>query len=511
MLTRLAASLLVALFARTAFGEYVVNQIDYVDPATGAVASATELWSSNKNANTLGLASIDGGATFFSFVYDPASGDYARIPLPPGFDGVTTFVSPAGINDAGVIVGSTFEPDENAPFGFKQRGFILKEGVYSFFAHPGWANTLARTISNPTPAHPDGLVAGHVDDGLLEGPRSWRGIVHDPQAPAPSAFMTIDMVDGTFVLPHGQNASGRIVGSIFGFGGSFDDDGVLALGQWGFLFTPATGTDPMQGGNVDYFRINNAGHVVPPGEDGRRTFARGLNDHGVMALAVQSPTLDSRKTDTYVGNATTGFQPINVPGGNDGPRCENFAFRGLFPEHLNNTGQVFGEFVDSACNQHGFIATPASLPVDTTSTGAHRYSVDVTADAPVFISAPTATGYLYAAGWRDPAFAGVRLPLGFGDNKFVLIAGLRAFAVNAGQLFDFRAHGFEKGVRAFAVACIDPAARQHPVNSLAFPTELAFVGAGKFSGVQQPFPDLTERGFPPPSSADCRQSLLSLR
>jgi hypothetical protein len=338
--------------------------------------------------------------------------------------------------------------------------------------------------------HPDGLVVGYADDGVFETMQSIMGFVYDPVT---SGFMTINTVDSFFTIAHGQNASGRIVGSLIADGIS------LAAGQWGFLFTP-TATDPMQGGEVSYFRVND----LP-------TLARGINDQGVIAAGVRSRTSDFIRHDTYVGDATHGFQLINVPSDNTGPMCASFAIRGLFPEHLNNAGQVFGEYVDSECNQHGFVATPASLPTGTTSTGAHAFSVDVSANAPVFISAPTATGYLYAAGWRDPAFAAVRLPLGFGDNKFVLIAGLRAFAVNAGQLFDFRAHGFEKGVRAFAVACIDPAARQHPVNSLAFPTELAFVGAGKFSGVQQPFPDLTDRGFPPLSSAECRQSLLSLR
>jgi len=55
-----------------------------------------------------------------------------------------------------------------------------------------------------------------------------------------------------------------------------------------------------------------------------------------------------------------------------------------------------------------------------------------------------------------------------GNNKFVVAVRHKAFAVNAGQLFDFRAHGFKKGVKAFRVACIDPAARLDPVNSLAF-------------------------------------------
>ena len=137
---------------------------------------------------------------------------------------------------------------------------------------------------------------------------------------------------------------------------------------------------------------------------------------------------------------------------------------------------------DSACNQHGFIATPASLPTGRTRSGAYTFSVDLAASAPIdlapsapiFISAPTASGYDYAIGENDPRFASVRLPLGIGNNKFVLVVGSKAFAVNAGQLFDFGAHGFKQGVEAFRVACIDPAARRHPVNSLAFPTELTF-------------------------------------
>ena len=513
---RLAAALSLASFATSAISEYVVNQIDYVDPDSGLAANWTQLWSANRHGVALGDASFDNGATAFGFVYDPASGNYARVPLPPGFDGVTRFASPVGINDAGVMVGGTFELAGTQPEGclpeeceprFISRGFILKDGVHNFFSAPGWANTQARTIGNPTPAHPQGMVAGNVDDGLLETGQSWRGLLYDP---ATSQSLVIDMVDGVFVLPHGQNAAGSVVGSIFGFGGVIGDDGVLANGQWGFIFTPTIAGLPLQGGTVDYFRIDATGGVSKDG--GLRTFFRGLNEHGVIAAGVRNPVADfGVRNDTYIGTVANGFQLIPVPSDNTGPRCENFAIRGLFPEHLNNAGQVFGEYVDSACNTHGYIATPASLPTGTTSTGAHRFSVDVVADTAMFISVPTATGYFYAAGRGDPAIASVRLPLGFGDNKFVVIAGPRTFAVNAGQLFDFRAHGFANGVRAFSVACIDPAARLHPVNSLAFPTELTFVGDGKFTGVQQPFPDLTERGFPPPGSADCRQALLSLR
>jgi hypothetical protein len=485
-IVRLAVSLVATVFSGAAFSDYVVNQIDYVDPATGAVANFTQLWSSNKNANALGRASPDGSATFFSFVYDPATGDYVRLPLPPGYDGITTFANPIGINDAGVMTGDTFEADGS------NRSFILKDGVYTFFSGPGWANVHARTIGNPTAAHPEGLVVGFVDDGIFETTQSTAGFVYDP---ATSAFATINALDSFLTIAHGQNASGQIVGSIIADGTS------LAFGHWGFLFNSATGADPILGGTVDYFRIN-----------GLRTLARGINDNGVIAAGVRSPTFNTFQNETHVGNASSGFQLINVPGGTAGPLCPDFSLRGLFPEHINNAGQVFGDFVDSACSHHGFIATPASLPTGTTRTGAHRFSVDVRPGTPIFISAPTANAYLYVLGrFDDPPFASVRLPLGFGDNKFVLVAGGRAFAVNAGQLFDFRTHGFTKGVKAFGVACIDPAARLHPVNSLAFPTELTFAGAGKFSGLQQPFNGGADLGIPPISSAECRQWLLSLR
>jgi hypothetical protein len=250
----------------------------------------------------------------------------------------------------------------------------------------------------------------------------------------------------------------------------------------------------MLGGAVNYFRVN-----------GMRTSARGINDNGLIAAAVHDRT---GATQTYVGTFS-GFQLVNVPG-STGPRCPNFSFPGTFPEHISNAGQVAGGLTDSACSQHGFIATPASLPTGTTRSGAHTFSVDVAASAPIFISAPTAIGYDYALGKHDPRFASVRLPLGIGNNKFVLVVRHRAFAVNAGQLFDFRAHGFKKGVKAFRVACIDPAARLHPVNSLAFPTELTFVEPGKFTGTQRPLVSATDEDEDGPiTQAECRQRLLS--
>jgi hypothetical protein len=472
-----------AVFSSSVFADYVANRIDYVDPGNGAVANLTQLWSINNKGTALGSASFDGGVTAFGFIYDPATGEYVRLPLPPGFDGITTFANPTGINDAGVMTGATFEPT-----GI--RGFTLKNGVFNFFSIPGWPETNARTIGNPTAAHPDGLVVGFVDDVDVSSNTllSSAGFIYDP---ATAAFATINTVDSLFTIVHGQNALGQIVGNITADGSS------LAFGRWGFMFTPTTGVDPMPGGTVSYFRIND-----------RPTSARGINDKGLIAAAVRDAT---GSTQTYVGTSGS-FQLVDVPG-TTGPVCpDGFSLPGTFPEHITNAGQVFGFATDSACNTHGFIATPASLPTGTTSTGAHAFSVDVAASAPIFISAPTAIAYDYALGEHDPRFASVRLPLGLGNNKFVVAVRHKAFAVNAGQLFDFRAHGFKKGVKAFRVACIDPAARLDPVNSLAFPTELTFVEAGKFTGTQQPLATGTgddDRNDGPMSPSECRQQVLS--
>ncbi len=476
---RCAFVLAAAVFSSSVFGDYVANRLDYVDPGTGAVANFTQLWSINSKGNALGAASFDGGVTIFSFVYDPATGNYVRLPLPPGFDGITSFASPIGINDAGVMTGATFEPT-----GI--RSFTLKEGVYTFFSIPGWVETDARTIGNPTAAHPQGLVVGFVGDGVFDTSESTNGFVYDPVT---AAFATLN-TPSFFTIAHGQNVLGQIVGNIIADGSS------LAFGRWGFLFTPTTGVDPMLGGTVSYFRVN-----------GRRTSARGINDKGLIAASVQDA---AGNTQTYVGTSGS-FQLVPVPG-STGPLCPGFFFPGTIPEHISNAGQIAGLLIDSACNQRGFIATPASLPTGTTSTGAHTFSVDVAANEPIFISAPTGISYDYALGENDPRFTSVRLPLGIGNNKFIVAVRHKAFAVNAGQLFDFRANGFKKGVKAFRVACIDPAARLDPVNSLAFPTELTFVETGKFTGTQQPLVTATgddDRNDEPMSQSECRQQLLS--
>src|SRR3989475_902443 len=299
---RCAFVLAAAVFSSSVFGDYVANRLDYVDPSNGAVANFTQLWSINNKGTAFGAARLDGGAIFFSFVYDPAPANSARLPLPPGFDGITSFASPIGSNDAGLVTGATFEPTG-------VRSFTLKDGVFTFFSIPGWAETNARTIGNPTAAHPQGLVVGYVDDGVFDTLQSFAGFIYDP---ATAAFATINTVDSFITFMHGQNALGQIVGNIFADGSS------LAFGRWGTMFTPTNGVDPMLGGTVSYFRIND-----------RPTSARGINDNGLIAAAVQDAT---GSTQTYVGTSGS-FQLVSVPG-STGPQCPEGFFPSTFPEHI---------------------------------------------------------------------------------------------------------------------------------------------------------------------------------
>jgi hypothetical protein len=256
--------------------------------------------------------------------------------------------------------------------------------------------------------------------------------------------------------------------------------------------------DPMLGGTTSYFRIDGV----------KDTYARGINDKNLMAVFTREPR--TRAPRTYVGTPGN-FQMIDAPG-TTGPRCPNFDTPGVFAEHITNAGQATGRLIDSSCVSHGFIATPASLPTGTKRNGASTFSVDVAAGEPTFISLPLAPAFDYRTGKHDPRFATVRLPLGIGNNKFILVARHRAFALNAGQPFDFRQHGFEKGVKRFRVACIDPAAGLDPAYVPPFPTELTFIQAGTFTGTQRPLATPTgEDSAPAMTQAECRERLLALR
>ncbi|HXN15591.1 MAG TPA: hypothetical protein VN878_04390 [Usitatibacter sp.] len=90
----------------------------------------------------------------------------------------------------------------------------------------------------------------------------------------------------------------------------------------------------------------------------------------------------------------------------------------------------------------------------------------------------------------------MRLPIGIGDSRYKLRVKAEEFDLAGGELFDFRLHGFSNGVSAFRVGCIKVEAMLDPANMQAFPTELTFVSAGRFTGTQQPLTRDSSLGNP---------------
>jgi probable HAF family extracellular repeat protein len=397
-------------FPIAASATYVYNTITY----PGAVH--TEVRGINNAGQLVGYASLD-GTSFFGFTYQ--SGAFTALPptLYP--------VAGHGINDAGIVVGTAnFSPTTPGI------GFIFNAGTYAFFSRPGWYTTYARAIG------PSNLITGYSENPVTG---DTAGYIYDPIA---ATYTDISPPGSLLTIAQGINAAGQVVGSAI----------LSPGGAHAFLREP--------GGAITLFQIGSL-----------RTYARGINDTGLIAGFTSPPAAASAQS--FVGTSS-GFETLMVPGSDD-----------TFAEGINNAGQVAGLYHAGGV-AHGFIATPASMPTGTTSGGAYTFSVAVIPNFPIFIDPPVAVGYDYATGRGDPNFATVRLPIGVGDSSYRVKVRGRKFTLAGGDLFDFRANGFPDGVDAFRVGCIEVAAGLDPANVEAFPTELTFVAAGRFTGTMKP-------------------------
>ena len=358
-----------------------------------------------------------------NFSFTYAGGVFTALPVSP------LQPSALGMNDAGVIVGGTITTPE--------QGFIFQAGAYTFFSRPGWTNTEARAINNA------GLVTGWSweTDPVTGAYTASEGFIYDP---ATSAYTPIPIPGSLFVIAQGINTAGQVVGSA-GIPGA----------QQAFL----RDAPPVPPGTIHMFSV-----AASP------TRARGINDVGLITGWVTAGAV----AHGFIGTSL-GFQLLDVPGA-----------ASTFGEAINNAGQVSGVWFDASDNSRGFIATPAVMPTGTTSAGAYTFAVDVVPNVPIFIDPPVAVGYDYAIGRGDPRIASVQFPIGVGDSLYVLKVNGRKFTVAGGQWFDFRAHGFPRGVTDFRVGCIETSAGLDPANPQAFPTGLTFVAAGRFTGTQKP-------------------------
>lgn len=385
-----------------ALATYVYNTIMY----PGAVR--TDVRGITDSGRICGYASLD-GITNFSFTYE--AGVFTPLPA------LAFGTSALGMNDAGVVVGSTEEPST--------RAFIYDGVSYTFFARAGWDHTHARAINNA------GIVTGYTQ---RDATGETGGFVYNP---ATGAYTDIPVPPSLFTIAQGINTAGQVVGS---------------AGPQSFLFQPS--------GAISFFQLG-----------GQPTRARAINDSGLIA----GWYVDAAGVMQGFVATSAGYQALAVPGA-----------ASTAGESLNEAGQVSGVWIDAAGVWKGFVATPAAMPVGTTSGGAYVFSVDVVPGVPIFIDPPVAVGYDYEIGPGDPLIASVRLPIGIGDNAYSIKVRGRKFDVAGGELFDFRANGFASGVEGFRVGCIEAEAALDPANPQAFPTELTFVAAGRFTGTQAP-------------------------
>jgi len=352
-----------------------------------------------------------------------AAGAYA--PLPGGSGYVE--VSPWGIAGGGTVVGGASDSAASPTAG---SGFTLTGSAYSLLARAPWPVTEVRGVNAA------GTLVGYAFD---PGASTSVAFIYDP---ATTTYTDIAIAaPGWRRIAHAINTAGQVVGSV--------DDGTTAQG----FLREANGT-------VTAFQVS-----------GLPTYARGINDAGVIA----GYTISGGVAQGFVGNAANGYETLVVPGAVE-----------TVPLAINNAGQVAGYWVDSLGKRHGFIATPGQLPVGTTTEGGFQFDVAVVGGQPVFIDPAVAVGYDYAVGAGDPLFVAVRLPIGFGDNRYTVTANGVAMVVAGGELHDLTAHNAPAGVAAFRVTGIETSAYVDPEDPRGFPTEVTFGSSGRFTGTQTP-------------------------
>ena len=427
----------------SANADYVFTTIDY----PGAVF--TDVRGLNNAGAIVGYASLD-GTNNFGFLY--SGGTFT--PLPPAPGGLQ--VGGHGINDSGVIVGSAIPVD-----GSSSQGFVLLGSTYTYFSYPGKTHTYARSINAA------GVVTGYAEDHDASGNTiagSNVGFIYDP---ASGLFTDVVVPGSVLTIAQGINTAGQVTGSAR-----------IAGRTWGFLRNPDA--------TLNTFQIDN--HF---------TAVRGINNSG-LATGFNYDAASNHMV-AFVANSS-GRQLLRA---NDVDET--------FGEAINDSGQISGLFQHlnpdgSTTPSHGFISTPAALPTGTTVGGAYTFAVDVVPNTPVFIDPPPSLGFDYVTGNGDPEFTTVRLPIGIGDSRYMLIVNNRQYPLAGGELFDFREHGYTAGVSNFRVTDIETSAGLDPKNPLAFPTQLAFSRAGRFTGSMTPL--CLKHALPPQASAQARRSLL---
>jgi len=248
----------------------------------------------------------------------------------------TTFVT--GINDAGDFVGQYV--------GSGNQGFIYRTGTFQEIAFAG-----AEQGVFPLSINNLGQVAGYY----VPAAGGIHGFIWSS-----SGVTTIDVPGGTDTFVTGINDTGDLVGHysqgsnrafLFSQGAFYEitipntDQGVFPqeinnLGQVVGYFVPGAG-------GTHGFVWSPSGAVTIDGPGGSDTFVTGINDAGGL---VGHYSLGSIRAFVLHGAE---FDDILIAG----------AGQGVFPQTINNLGQVGGYYVADNGRIHGFVTSvPVSEP-----------------------------------------------------------------------------------------------------------------------------------------------------
>lgn len=313
----------------------------------GAGANSTIVTGINDNGQIVGSFGDLIGAHGFLL----SQGVYTLLDDP---DSITGETAPAGINNAGVVVGYYGGPNVNQdPLSLSglSRGFVYNNGVFTDAPADPMASVggQANGISNY------GLVVGAYSDsiGTVHGYALYHGMFFTVDNPNASIAEFNVNYNGTWAS--GINNSGQIVGyyyDIDGFTHGFllengvyteiDDPNAAPTGQWTY-----------QNGTYAY-DINNLGQIVGYYYDADANAHGFLLDHGVYteldfpgAISTQACGInDSGEIVGDFANAGEIIQPFVLEGGEytaPGPVANSSFSIAL---GINNKGQIVGIYLD---------------------------------------------------------------------------------------------------------------------------------------------------------------------
>ena len=288
-----------AVAAQAAY-EYTV--IDY----PGAIS--TQVWGIRNSGEIVGQAYFNSAGPQTSFVYDLKKNVFTPLPNAPG----VLSTDAIGINESGAVVGV-------AEHGVSNSGFILEEGAFTLFSHPGWQNTEARAIGT------SGLVTGFATDYAGHS----VGFIYNPED---GSF--IDILPSSLTIAQGINSAGQVVGNVTLTAGSAYPGS--PAGSYGFLRGKS--------GAIQLFQVKG----------GINARARGITNSGRVTGFFDDPVAGTTRGFVATLARVPGFQSLTVP---DDDLLDVPGAVSTTPEGIDEFGRISGIWTDTAGTQHGFVAT----------------------------------------------------------------------------------------------------------------------------------------------------------